>query len=236
MTDPKSPPNQAAGAGANPITEDDIAHFLLNTPDFFMRHAEVLASVQFISPHSHRTVSLQERQAEMLREKIKHLESRLMEMIRHGSENIMLSDKIVQWARGLLGVTDAASLPALVAETIKKQFAVPQVTLRLWGLRSEFASLPVSAAVDDELKAFTDGLSDPYCGMNTGFDAVQWLDSPSAAASIALVPLRQSSQSNASFGLLVLASPDTQRFRENMGTDFLERFGEIASAALSPLR
>ena len=34
-----------------PITEEDIANFLLSTPGFFERHAEVLASVQFSSPH-----------------------------------------------------------------------------------------------------------------------------------------------------------------------------------------
>ena len=55
----------------NPITEDDIANYLANTPDFFQRHAELLAAVQFTSPHSHRTVGWQERQAELLREKIR---------------------------------------------------------------------------------------------------------------------------------------------------------------------
>ena len=29
----------------NPITEDDIAHYLSNTPDFFQRHSELLAAV-----------------------------------------------------------------------------------------------------------------------------------------------------------------------------------------------
>ena len=38
------------------------------------------------------------------------------------------------------------------------------------------------------------------------------------------------------FGLLVLASPDVQRFAPDMGTDFLERIGELTSAALSRLR
>ena len=56
-----------------PITEDDIAEFLLRTPGFFERHAEVLAGVQLTSPHGQRAVSLHERQAEMLREKIKEL-------------------------------------------------------------------------------------------------------------------------------------------------------------------
>ena len=29
----------ADAAALSPITEDDIAHYLLNTPDFFERHA-----------------------------------------------------------------------------------------------------------------------------------------------------------------------------------------------------
>ena len=73
-----------------PITEEDIANFLTNTPGFFERHAEVLASVQITSPHGQRAVSLQERQAEMLREKIKGLELRIMEMMRHGNENMLI--------------------------------------------------------------------------------------------------------------------------------------------------
>ena len=63
----------------NPITEDDIANYLANNPDFFQRHAELLASVHLASPHNNRAVSLQERQAEMLRDKIKLLEHRLID-------------------------------------------------------------------------------------------------------------------------------------------------------------
>ena len=37
-------------------------------------------------------------------------------------------------------------------------------------------------------------------------------------------------------GLLVLASPDPERFHSGMGTDFLERLGELAGAALTRLR
>jgi uncharacterized protein len=36
--------------------------------------------------------------------------------------------------------------------------------------------------------------------------------------------------------MLVLASPDPQRFQAGMGTDFLERIAELASAGLTRLR
>ena len=70
------------------ITENDIAEYLANTPGFFERHAEMLATIQLTSPHGQRAVSLQERQMEMLRERIKGLEKKIVEMIRNGQDNV----------------------------------------------------------------------------------------------------------------------------------------------------
>ena len=53
--------------GVQGITEEDIATYLANTPGFFERQAELLATIQLASPHGGRAVSLQERQMEMLR-------------------------------------------------------------------------------------------------------------------------------------------------------------------------
>ena len=222
----------------NPITEDDIANYLANTPDFFLRHSELLAAVQLTSPHSNRAVSLQERQAEMLREKIKLLEGRIMEMIRHGNDNVLLSDKILRWARGLLLVPQAQTLPGLIAQDIKDQFAVPQVSVHLWGLASEYADADFVQGVTDEAKLFASSLAEPFCGLNTGFEVAAWLDKPEAASSVALIPLRsgEAGSTAPAFGMLVLASMDAQRFHSGMGTDFLARIGEVASAALSRLR
>ncbi|MDE2418395.1 MAG: DUF484 family protein [Burkholderiales bacterium] len=222
----------------NPITEDDIANYLSNTPDFFQRHAELLATVQFTSPHSHRAVSLQERQAEMLREKIKLLEQRIMEMIRHGNDNVLLSDKILRWARSLLLTNKLEALPAQITQAIETQFAVPQVGLRLWGVAPEYAGLPQTQGVSDDARVFASSLMEPFCGLNTGFEAVGWLQDPAAVTSLALIPLRNTADgANApAFGMLVLASMDAQRFHSGMGTDFLARIGELASAALSRLR
>jgi uncharacterized protein YigA (DUF484 family) len=222
----------------NPITEDDIANYLANTPDFFLRHSELLAAVHLTSPHSHRAVSLQERQAEMLREKIKALEQRIMEMIRNGSENVMLSDKILRWARSLLMTTDLYALPAAIEQDIKTQFAVPQVGMRLWGLAPEYTGLTVAREVSDDARVFASSLMEPFCGLNTGFEAVNWLEDSTTVTSLALIPLRGGAAGSLTpaFGLLVLASPDAHRFHSGMGTDFLARIGDLVSAALSRLK
>ena len=218
-----------------PITEDDIANYLLNTPGFFERHAEVLAAVQLTSPHGHRAVSLQERQAEMLREKIRGLELKTAEMIRHGQENTAIADKLQRWTRELLLTRDARDLPRVVVDHIKRQFLVPQVAVRVWGVSPEFEGEDYAQGASEDVRAFTSSLTQPYCGGNPGLEAARWLPDPADAVSLALIPLRPGLAPEA-FGLLVLASSDPQRFAPDMGTDFLERIGQITSAAFSRLR
>lgn len=222
----------------NPITEDDIANYLANTPDFFLRHAQLLAAVQLTSPHGNRAVSLQERQAEMLREKIKALEMRIMEMVRNGNDNMIIADRLQRWARQLLLVRSSRSLPAAIAAEIKSQFMVPQVAIRVWDVDGRYEDEPFAEGVSEDARTFASSLTQPYCGVNSGFEAVGWLDDPAMAMSLALIPLREGPVTGATpaFGMLVLASPDPQRFASGMGTDFLERIAELASAALSRLR
>lgn len=225
MTDPTIPP----------ITEDDIANYLANTPDFFERHAGVLAAVQLSSPHGQRAVSLQERQAEMLREKIKGLELRSAEMIRHGQENSAIADRLHRWTRELLMTRDTQDLPLVAAREMAAQFNVPQVAIKLWGVADDFSGQPYAQGASDDVQAFASSLPRPYCGANPGLEAAGWLVDPGAVASLALIPLRAGGGQDA-FGLLVLGSPDPQRFAADMGTEFLERMGDLTSAALSRLR
>lgn len=222
----------------NPITEDDIANYLANSPDFFERHAQLLASVLLTSPHGNRAVSLQERQAEMLREKIKALEHRIMDMVRHGNENMVISDRVHRWAQSLLLVQSTRALPATLAAELQSQFLVPQVALKVWDVDARYAGEPFAQGVSEDAKSFASSLAQPYCGMATGIEAVGWLDDPDTAMSIALIALRPGAAHGAgpAFGMLVLASPDPQRFQAGFATDFLERIAELASAALSRLR
>lgn len=228
-----------------PITEEDIAHFLANTPEFFERHAEVLANVQIASAHGQRAVSLQERQAEMLREKIKALEQRVMEIVRNGHENESISQKVHEWGCELQRITAPAELPDAVTQGIEKHFAVPLTALRVWGVDAAHAENEFAKDASEDVRAFATSLTMPFCGPNLGFEPASWLGrvdvdegDSTAAQSLALLPLREGPIDSATpaFGLLVLGSPDPQRFQESMGTEFLTRMAELASAALQRLK
>ena len=219
------------------ITENDIAEYLANNPGFFERHAELLGSIQLRSPHGNRAVSLQERQMEMLRERIKGLEAKIVEMIRHGQENVAIADRLHRWTRRLLTTADPAELPQALTEVLQHEFLIPRIALRLWSLPApladRLAGQACGSAVSDDVRAFAESLAVPYCGANNGFEAASWLDDAASVQSTAMIPLREG---DAVFGLLVLGSPDPTRYGADMGTEFLMRIGDIAAAALSRLR
>jgi uncharacterized protein YigA (DUF484 family) len=219
--------------GVQGITEQDIANYLANTPGFFERHAELLGAVQLTSPHGQRAVSLQERQMEMLRERIKGLEQKIVEMIRAGQENMAIADRLHRWTRAILLTADAAELPGRMVASLKHEFLIPQATIRLWDVDAAHVDAPFAQAVSDDVKTFAGSLTLPYCGVNAGFEATAWLDDAATVASLAMIPLRHG---DTAFGLLVLGSPDPTRYAAEMGTEFLMRIGEVSSAALSRLR
>lgn len=222
--------------GVSGITEDDIAHYLVHNPGFFDRHAQLLAAVQLVSPHGARAVSLQERQIEMLRDRIKGMERRAVDMMRAGQDNDVLAGRLHRWTCSMLLAADGPALEQALTTGLQHEFMVPQVALRAWGLAPEHAALGMAAEVSEEARAFAGSLPQPYCGLNASFEASKWFDESATIQSVALVPLRTGANPQDCFGMLALGSPDALRYQSDMGVDLLEQIGDIASAALSRLR
>jgi len=230
------------------LNEADIAAFLINTPEFFERHAEVLAAVKLVNPYGQRAVSLLERQAALLRQRIHKLEQSVKEMVRHASDNAAISHKLHQWTCQLATIREAQTLPQAIEQGMRTIFDVPQVALRVWDVAPSYATAYFTADVSQDVRAFASSLTTPYCGPNRGFEATAWLPNAHQVHSLALLPLRACVQSSGAaseatgaviqpaFGLLVLGAHDLRRFDVNMGTDFLARMAELAGAVLSRLK
>ena len=219
------------------ITEDEIVNYLVHTPGFFERNAQVLASIQLTSPHGQRAVSLQERQMEMLRDRIKGLERRIMDMIRHGQENEAIAERLHRWVRAVLLTHDDTLLAEVMIDRLRHEFMIPQAAVRVWGtpsqaLREGLGELAITQPVSDDARSFAGSLNVPYCGLNAGFEASKWLEDSATITSLALLPLHHQGET---FGLLVLGSPDPTRYTADMGVDFLHQVSDIASAALARL-
>ncbi|HTT13860.1 MAG TPA: DUF484 family protein [Burkholderiaceae bacterium] len=215
---------------------DDVAAFLAEHPDFLHQRPDLLRVLEIPHLQNGQAISLVERQSLILRERVRTLEGRLAELIRHGEENDLIVDRLVRWARGLLAQPEAAQLPATLVAELKTGFSIPFAAVRLWNVREEYAALDFARPVGEDAVRLAASMVAPFCGSNVGFDAAAWMSAdPSAIKSLAMLPLRVGVGTDA-FGMLVLGSPDKDRFQITMGTAFLARIAELSSAALARLR
>lgn len=220
------------GSGPEPSAQQVLA-FLRAHPDFFSSHPGVLSEINVPHPQSGQAISLVERQASILRERIKSMELKLAELLRNGQENDAISKSIQHWLRGLFLHHDAATLPSFLADSLAKVFNVPLASIAIWRPVDDCATASWVVAKTSDYVAQVDQMSLPACGPASISGSVRLLpEAGRDAQSVAVIPLRVGASPQA-FGVLVLGSPDARRFTAELGTAYLERIGEIASAALS---
>ena len=228
------------GVEATSLPEDAVADYLQQNPDFFERHAQVLAKLKLPHGRGTATVSLVERQVLVLREKNEKLEARLRELIEVARDNDVLANKIHRLACRLLKARSASTLIDALEGSLREDFGASEWILLLApAANAELAKvasrhLRVVDAMAHELKMFETLFESgrPRCGQIRdsqrdylfGADTIE-------IASAALVPLGASAAS----GLLAIGSPDTERFHPTMSTEFLARIGNLVSEAITSL-
>jgi len=231
MTTPQVRDSADSTSGDAPIAE-----YLRQNPDFFVRHDSLLAGLKLPHARSGATVSLVERQVEVLREKSQTLESKLTELVAVARANEQLVDKIHGFTRRLLGAASRQEAIARIEQSLREDFEVFSSVLVLFGggvmgiAADRFVSCVESK--DPGLTGFESLFSSgkPRCGQvrDSQRDFLFGADS-AGISSVALVPLGGKD----AFGLLALGSPDRDRFNPGMSTEFLARLGELVGDALS---
>lgn len=214
---------------------EDVAHYLRNNPQFFDDYAEMLADIRIPHPYEGRVISISERQMISLREKNRQLQVKLHELISIGENNDKIGEKMHRLAVALVEFNSLEAMLRGLHDHLREDFAIPHVALRLWfanpaageGQRPEFA--PVSEAVH----ALVDNMARPYCGPHLADEINQWFgqDAP-LLRSFCMIPLRRKH----AIGLLVMGSPELERFYPDMGTLYLERLGALIAGALTRLK
>ena len=213
------------------MNSNDIAEYLSQHPHFFEEHAELLAQIKLTSPVMGRTISLQERQMEVVREKLKVMELRLSDLMRIAQDNDVITHRFQQWTRELLMARNDVDLPYILTRNLQEIFDLPHATLRLWDVAPDFTHTWFAAPTTEDVQLFAKGLRTPFSGANNDFEAAAWIEAAQPVKSIAMLPLRLSPE-DPCFGLLVLGSPDPARFTKDMATDFLSKIADTSSAAL----
>jgi hypothetical protein len=207
----------------------DVVQYLRENPEFFETCADEIAEIYVPHPHGGHAIPIAERQILTLREKNAEMTGKLAELVRFGSENDATSARLHRATLALFAAPDLETTLAVLTHSLAEDFGVPQVAVRLWGRVPEQSYLPELAATSAEVREHAAALDAPQCGSAAVAETREWFEGSEAPASFAYLPLRTAT----TFGILVLASPDPQRFHAGIGTVYLVRLAELASVAIA---
>jgi uncharacterized protein len=226
---------EARGLSATETEEESIAAYLQHNPDFFERHQALLARLRLPHVRGGSTISLVERQIEVLREKHAALEGKLADLVRVARGNDAIADKLHRFTRRLLGSRTRADAITAIEASLREDFDARNAVLVLIGEHTDSTPerfLRTIRADDANLKSFETLFASgkPRCGQARDSQR-EFLFGADAndIGSIALVPLGE----KGSVGLLAIGSTDRDRFHPGMSTEFLARMGELIADALS---
>ena len=218
---------------SNALSSEQIADFLRSNPDFFESNADVLLSINVAHPHGGRTVSIPERQLIAAREKAKLLEAKLSELITFGQENDAISEKIHHLTLQLIGCTSQEQLIDTLYLDLLDNFQVPHVAVRFWNVALHEEPTPEFQPVGPELTQFVAAMTVPDCGSHPVYETNLWFGEHAPhLKSYALMPLRKVG-TGSTFGLLLMASENAERFYADMGTVFLTRISDVFAHCLT---
>jgi uncharacterized protein YigA (DUF484 family) len=215
-----------------------VADYLQAHPDFFERNTQLLSRLRL--PHMRdagTTVSLVERQVEVLRERNQVLERKLKELVDVARANDGLADRIHRLSQRLILSHTLLESVNAIETSLREDFEAMHSVLVLFidsARTLEPAAghfLRAAAADNEEIKTFESLLTSgkPRCGQvrDAQRDYLFGKDSV-AIGSVALTPLGQ----KGALGLLAIGASDADRFHPGMSTEFLSRIGELVTYAL----
>ena len=226
---------EARGLAAVDSEEESIAGYLQRNPEFFERHQAVLARLRLPHARGGSTISLVERQIEVLREKLAGVEGKLADLVRVARANDAIAERLHRFTRRLLQVAPRGEAIARIETGLREDFDAFHAVLVLIGVPGDpgAARFVRTVAPDDpNLKSFESLFASgkPRCGQARDSQR-EFLFGPEGLemGSVALVPLGE----KGALGLLALGSTDRDRFHPGMSTEFLARMADVIADSLS---
>ncbi|MGI9228725.1 MAG: DUF484 family protein [Gammaproteobacteria bacterium] len=219
----------------NDMNRDSVADYLRKHPDFFDHHPELLAEINV--PHvAGGAVSLVEKQVEVLREQNEQTRRRLHELIEVARQNEDLAHRMHKLILTLIDADELQSIFDTLYDNLSRNFHANKVAVRLFAKPASTDTAPGTEFVDPDstgkalFKSVIDGRLPVNSNLNEQQQAFLFGNTDDDIASAVLVPLCGDGWE----GIMVIGSPDKDRFQENMGVELLANMSEVLSFILKP--
>lgn len=233
--------NPLAKADDLSLDEDTVAAFLLDHPDFFSNHEDLLTSLRI--PHkSGQAVSLLERQVTLLRRRNDESQEKIKDFINNAKENDQLFEKTRIIILDIINTTSLEELSELISEKLKNEFGATASKLFFASDKDDKESglflVPLEQTRKVLGKLFQRKRA--YCGNFDSEKALLFFPETGNISSAAIIPIHLHDEpdlrpSLPGVPLLLIASNNAKHFNSNLDTLFLDFIGEILSAHIRNL-
>lgn len=213
------------------ITEQHVAAYLQQHPDFFQNNQELLLNLNL--PHDSKgTVSLVERQVGILRERNQDMRARLSSLIENAKANDALFENSKQLVLSLLPCADLSQFNQQLHQQMLSLFNLDFCRFTLLSHQNQAEQTGVTFNNPQQAPKALAQLKNQQaiCGQ-LGDDEYQYLFGDKHPGSCAVIAINQGSFA----GLLAIGKNDSQHFKSSMGTLFLAYIASVCERLLPKL-
>ena len=227
------------------IEEQKVREFLLSKKDFFLRNEDLLVLLKLSHPNTQGSASLLEKQNSLLRKSLEENKKELGSLKEIVTRNHETLNKILEWVLSIVFHTSKKKDITSFLKTTRKSFNLDMVSILLL---KDLKGFEESASGEEFSRRYSElsrNIKKLKVSMSTSSDReiAYWKkfikkgkfshvrSAGAEYAGIAVLPLRRTNRGHVQ-GVLLLASTETKRFDENLGTYFLDIISEFTSSII----
>lgn len=226
------------------LDDESVASYLLEHPDFFANHEELLLNLRV--PHkSGQAISLLERQVSLLRRRNDETQDQINNFVENAKENDELFEKTRTIILNIINTDSLEILSTLIEEKLKQEFDASTSKL-FFATEEEIDEENESALFMLPLELTRKVLGKlfqrkrAYCGSLNEDQAKLFFPETSNISSVAIIPIHFHDENKLKtklpgIPLLVVASSKDKHFNSSLDTLFLDFIGEVLSAHIRGL-
>jgi uncharacterized protein YigA (DUF484 family) len=203
------------------LSAEQVAQHLLNHPNFFVQHPNLLARMDV--PHAQKgTVSLVELQSEQLRKKVRQLNHKLGQLISIAKQNEEIYRIYADLNLRILRCEDVSDLQLTLEEVLQDQLRLSSVSLKPFSGAHAFPEIQQRLFIEKRFK------QEQFFFGRLSEHERKLLFADQAAESVALLLLGERGE----LGILAIGSKDSGHFHPEMDTLLITQLQQFLSILL----
>lgn len=211
------------------LDEQLVKDYLLENPQFFLNHPDLMANIRL--PHQERgTISLVERQQEVLRAKVQVLEEEITQLMTVARQNEGIFLTFSELYLQIIESTDEAALYHAMLDILSQKLNLPGVYLKCFnddGGDFHISKQHLQPLIDHRLSR-----KDYYFGRLTTDEQALLFDTQLNIKSAALMLIGDEGQT----GIVAFGSTDENHFYPGMDILFLSELAKILALMLEKFK